>query len=56
MLDACSELHEQWDVVLMAFGDLFLENVRAHRAIFLQETGFVPVSYTHLTLPTNREV
>lgn len=43
MLDACTELHEQWDVALMAFGDLFLEDVRAYREIFLQETDFAPL-------------
>ena len=43
MLDACSELHEQWDVALMAFGDLFLEDVREYREKFLEKTDFTPL-------------
>lgn len=43
MLDACSELHKQWDVALMAFGDLFLEDVREYRELFLQKTEFKPL-------------
>ena len=32
------------------------EEARRHDCIFLAEVMATPVSYTHLTLPTNREV
>ena len=32
-----------------------LDQLRTHDAVYLGAVGF-PVSYTHLTLPTNREV
>ena len=32
------------------------ERVKTIRSIIREVTGFAPVSYTHLTLPTNREV
>jgi uncharacterized protein (TIGR00290 family) len=43
MLDACQTLHVDWDVSLMAFGDLFLEDVREYREKFLEKTDFKPM-------------
>jgi len=40
MLDACGTVHQQWDVSLMAFGDLFLEDVRQYREKFMDKTDF----------------
>lgn len=43
MLDACESLNKQWTVSLMAFGDLFLEDVRKYREIFMDKTNFTPL-------------
>ena len=43
MLDACKLLHQQWEVTLMAFGDLFLEDVREYREKFMDKTDFKPL-------------
>ncbi len=38
MLDACATVRTQMDVTLMAFGDLFLEDIREYREKFLKNT------------------
>lgn len=43
MLDACRKLHEKSDVSLMAFGDLFLEDVRKYREKFMDKTDLTPM-------------
>lgn len=43
MLEACEILHKKWNASLMAFGDLFLEDVRAYREKFLKNTDFRPL-------------
>ena len=43
MLDACESLYKEWHVSLMAFGDLFLEDVRKYREKLMDKTNFKPL-------------
>jgi uncharacterized protein (TIGR00290 family) len=43
MLAALARLRDEWSITHVAFGDLFLEDVRAYRERLLQGTGLEPL-------------
>mgnify|MGYP003319612088 CR=1 FL=1 len=45
-----------WNLITVAFGDQKYKQGQQFLTKQAKEYGVNPVSYTHLTLPTNREV